>query len=170
MRKFLMLAAIGLALTGCATVSDSGTASSPSTPPTQQSAKPDAAPQTAAAPTQASAGGSLFAAKPDVAVVYVYRDQTVGMAIGMDVLLDGQSIGKTKAKRYIRAEIAPGSHLLSCTTEAKSELPLELEAGKVYYVWQQVKMGLVVARNKLQIVDEAKGQKGVKACKPVDAS
>lgn len=29
------------------------------------------------------------------------------------------------------------------------------------YVWQEVKMGFIAARSKLQVVDEATGRKGV---------
>ena len=38
-------------------------------------------------------------------------------------------------------------------------------AGKSYYVWQEVKMGMWMARSQLQEVDEQTGRKGVAECK-----
>jgi hypothetical protein len=34
-------------------------------------------------------------------------------------------------------------------------------ANKLYYIWQEVKMGMMYARNKLHLVNESQGQKGV---------
>ncbi|WP_168196438.1 hypothetical protein [Bdellovibrio sp. NC01] len=39
---------------------------------------------------------------------------------------------------------------------------------KNYYVWQEVKMGILWARTKLHKVDEAEGQAGVRQCSLVD--
>ena len=38
------------------------------------------------------------------------------------------------------------------------------EAGKTYFVWQEVKMGMFSARSRLGLVEAAKGQAGVKSC------
>ncbi|AJQ52800.1 TPA: hypothetical protein F3L15_14955 [Aeromonas hydrophila] len=40
-------------------------------------------------------------------------------------------------------------------------LPTNTEAGKNYYVWQEVKMGLLMTLSKLGQVSERKGRKGV---------
>ena len=45
--------------------------------------------------------------------------------------------------------------------ENDSVLDLTAVAGKIYYVWQEVKMGLFLARSQLQPVDEKTGQAGV---------
>lgn len=42
-----------------------------------------------------------------------------------------------------------------------------MQAGKNYFVWQEVKMGLWMARSALQTVDEATGRKGVAECKRI---
>ena len=57
--------------------------------------------------------------------------------------------------------------IISCLSEAEnnSTLDLDVAAGKVYYVWQEVKMGIMYARNKLQLVDDPTGQVGVKESK-----
>jgi len=39
-------------------------------------------------------------------------------------------------------------------------LPTNTEAGKNYYVWQEVKMGLLMARSKLSQVSEEEDKQG----------
>jgi ribosomal protein L7Ae-like RNA K-turn-binding protein len=167
MKKLLIIVGMSLALVGCATVSDSGTAAAPASP---AAVAPSAAAAAPASETSSAVAAQdpLFAPKEGVAVVYVFRNSSLGMAVGMNVALDGEKIGRTGAKRYIRTEVQPGSHTISCKSETVSEVTFDAEAGKVYYVWQQIKMGAFIARNNLQLVDEATGQKGVKQCKPVE--
>lgn len=49
--------------------------------------------------------------------------------------------------------------------ENDSTLDVDTVAGKIYYVWQEIKMGVMYARNKLQLVDDVTGQTGVKESK-----
>lgn len=41
------------------------------------------------------------------------------------------------------------------------QLDLDAAGGNIYYIWQEVKMGLLYARTKLHLVSENEGQKGV---------
>ncbi|BFG81415.1 DUF2846 domain-containing protein [Paraburkholderia terrae] len=106
-----------------------------------------------------------FSAPQDKAAVYVYRNESIGGAVKMDVSLDGKPIGKTAAKTYLYEEVAPGHHQLLSEAENNSTLDIDVVAGKAYYVWQEVKMGIMYARNKLQLVDDQTGQAGVKESK-----
>ncbi|MDX1537064.1 DUF2846 domain-containing protein [Arsukibacterium sp.] len=108
-----------------------------------------------------------FTTVPDKAKIYIYRDETMGAAVKMPVLLNGMSVGDTVAKSYILREVEPGEHTILSKTENDAELTLTANAGTNYYVWQEVKMGAFAARSKLHLVDEAKGQKSVNACKLV---
>ncbi|MDX7898391.1 hypothetical protein SJS28_04350 [Aeromonas media] len=56
-------------------------------------------------------------------------------------------------------EGAEQQHLLQ--VGERVTLILSTEAGKNYYVWQEVKMGLLMARSKLSQVSEGEGKKGV---------
>lgn len=103
-----------------------------------------------------------FASKPDVAGIYIYRNETMGATVRMDVAVDGKPLGQTAANTYLYTEVPPGSHVMTSAAENTSELTIDAAAGKLYYVWQEVKMGIIYARNKLSLVDEATGQKGVK--------
>lgn len=115
--------------------------------------------------SQQDAALKTFNAPQDKAAVYVYRNESIGAGVKMDVSLDGKPIGKTAAKTYLYEEIAPGHHQLLSEAENNSTLDFDVAAGKVYYVWQEVKMGIMYARNKLQLVDDQTGQAGVKESK-----
>ncbi|MCH7373293.1 DUF2846 domain-containing protein [Aeromonas sp. MR16] len=54
---------------------------------------------------------------------------------------------------------APGSRI-SYKSENDATLTLSTEAGKNYYVWQEVKMGLLMARSKLRQISEEGVSKG----------
>ena len=103
-----------------------------------------------------------FKVNPEKARLYVYRNETFGAAIKMTVLLDGKILGDTASKTYLFAEIEPGNHRLISKTENDSILDFTALAGRIYYVWQEVKMGLFAARSNLQLVDEQTGQAGVR--------
>lgn len=110
-----------------------------------------------------------FSVKPDRANVYVYRNESMGAAVKMDVDFDGKSIGQTVAKSYFALEVVPGKHTLISKAENDSVLDVDAEAGKNYFIWQEVKMGFMYARNKLQVVDEVAGKAGVSECKLIEA-
>lgn len=106
-----------------------------------------------------------FTTVPGKAKIYIYRDENMGAAVKMPVLLNGMSVGDTVAKSYILREVDPGEHVILSKTENDAELKLTAQAGTNYYVWQEVKMGAFSARSQLHLVDDEKGQKSVKACK-----
>ncbi len=54
---------------------------------------------------------------------------------------------------------APGSRI-SYMSKNDATLTLSTEAGKNYYVWQEVKMGLLMVRSKLSQVSEGEGKQG----------
>ncbi|MBX9905747.1 MAG: DUF2846 domain-containing protein [Burkholderiales bacterium] len=111
--------------------------------------------------TQVDARLKTFTPLKDKAALYVYRNETFGAALKMTVLLDGKILGDTASKTYLYAELEPGKHRLISKTENDSVLDFEAIAGKIYYVWQEVKMGLWQARSQLQMMDDKTGQAGV---------
>ncbi len=106
-----------------------------------------------------------FASKPGVASIFVYRNETMGAAIRMDVSVDGKPLGQTAAKTYLYTEVEPGDHVITSMSENTDRLDINAEAGQVYYVWQEVKMGLLYARTKLHLASEEEGKKGVNESK-----
>ncbi len=135
MKSLIAVAALALSLVGCASV-------------TMGDAKQDAALKT-------------FSIAKDKSGVYIYRNESMGAAIKMDVEMDGKSIGQTAAKTYLYKEVTPGKHTFVSKAETDSTIEVDAKPGMLLYIWQEVKMGLMSARSKLQIVDQAQGQKGV---------
>lgn len=102
-----------------------------------------------------------FTVPADKAGVYIYRNESMGAAVKMDVELDGSAIGQTAAKTYLYKELAPGKHTLVSKAENMDSIEIDAKPGALNYVWQEVKMGVMYARTKLHLVNEAEGQKGV---------
>lgn len=100
-----------------------------------------------------------FTAKPGVAGLDMYRNETLGAAVKMGLEVDGKPIGQSAAKTYFYKEVSPGKHTVTSTAENKDSLEIETVAGKLYYVCQEVKMGLLSARTRLQLMSEEEGRK-----------
>jgi hypothetical protein len=107
--------------------------------------------------------------RPDKAQIYVYRHETLGFAIPMTIAIDGRAVGRTVSQTYVAREVDPGIHEVTSYAEDVSGVKVNAEAGKAYYVWQEVKIGLWRARSLLHAVDEETGRRGVTECKPVSA-
>ncbi len=79
----------------------------------------------------------------------------------MEVDVDGKPLGQTAAKTYLYTEISPGKHTVTSKADNSDSIEIDTMAGKLYYIWQEVKMGVLSARTKLNLVTEEEGQKGV---------
>lgn len=135
MKKILALAVIASALTGCASV-----------PMGDQ---------------QQDAALKTFSVPADKAGIYIYRNESMGAAVKMDVQIDGQAIGQTAANTYLYKEVTPGKHQIVSKAENTDTLEIDAKPGTLHYIWQEVKMGLMYARTKLHLVGEDQGKKGV---------
>ena len=107
------------------------------------------------------AAAKTFVAPKDAAAVYIYRNESMGAAVKMDVEVDGKLIGQTAANTFLYKVIAPGKHTITSTAENTSTVEIDAKPGTLHYVWQEVKMGLMYARTKLHLVDETQGKNGV---------
>jgi len=122
------------------------------------------------ASSEADTAAKSFNASPEKSTIYLFRDEFMGAAVTMDVFLDGKFQGFTGANTYFVWTVDPGEHEIKSVAENDEVVKLTTESGKIYYVWQEVKMGLMSGRNALHIVDEERGKKGVMASKLIDAS
>jgi len=116
------------------------------------------------------AKAKTFAVREGKANIYVYRNESFGGAIPLAVALNGKVAGQTGPKTYFLFEVDPGTHEVSSIAENTSTLKLDAAPGKSYYVWQEVKMGVWMARSQLQQVDEAAGKQAVAECKRAQAN
>lgn len=135
LRKFALISVFSLSLVGCASV------------PMGDASK--------------DAELKAFKPKPGVAGLYIYRNESFGAAVKMDVEVDGKPIGQTAAKTYLYKEVPPGKHTVTSKSENDHSIEVDAAPGKLYYIWQEVKMGLLYARTKLTLMSEEEGKKGV---------
>lgn len=84
----------------------------------------------------------------------------------MHVRDDGRLIGSTGPGGYLCWERNAGDAVISCQTESKSEIKLEVRSGTVYYILQRIRMGVGIARNRLEIVGNEEAQNILKKCHP----
>lgn len=112
------------------------------------------------APAAADAAAKEFKANPAAAQIYVYRNEMFGAAISMPVTLDGKLVGSTGPKSYFKFDVPAGNHVIT-SQDKESAITVTTELGKLYYVWQEVKMGAFSAGSQLQLVPAEVGQKGV---------
>jgi hypothetical protein len=115
------------------------------------------------------AQAKTFQVAPDKAHIYVYRNESMGAGVKMPVALNGKPVGQTVAKSYLMLSVPAGQQTLVSSAENDSELKLTTEAGKNYFVWQEVKVGFIKARNSLQVVDDQTGRAGVAESKLIQA-
>lgn len=116
------------------------------------------------ASSQMDQQAKLFQAPPGKANIYVYRNETFGAALKMHVQLDGKPVGETAADTYLDLTVAPGQHKID-SNDGDSVVYVDAKPGQNYFVWQEMKMGLISGHTKLHVVDTATGEKGVGECK-----
>lgn len=109
---------------------------------------------------------SVDIADSTLARIYVLRPATVGSAIPFDIYESGNHVGVLGPDSFLCWEREPADVEISAKSENESKISLKTEAGKIYYVHAHVRMGVVMARVKLEQLDEAKGKEVLAKCKP----
>ena len=121
------------------------------------------------APANVDAESKQFKSIPNVSQVYVYRNETFGAALSMPVTVDGKLAGETGPHSFFKFDLPAGPHLITSQGN-ESKITVNTEAGKLYFVWQEVKMGAFSGGSKLQLVTEEVGKKGVAECTQIQSS
>lgn len=95
----------------------------------------------------------------DYALLHVYRLSGVGALVNYDLHLGDTVICRVlnKWKKTIKIR-RDGLNTLWAKTEAKEELPINIEFGNEYYIRCSVTMGAFVGRPKLELVDNQTGK------------
>jgi hypothetical protein len=107
------------------------------------------------------AAAKQFRAPADKARVYVYRTAFIGHLYAISILIDDKEFGRTRGKSFLMADLAPGEHTFVSKAENDSTARLDVQAGRTYFVWQEIVMGALSPRAHLHIVDDARGRAGV---------
>jgi hypothetical protein len=102
-----------------------------------------------------------FTPKPDKALIYVFRNETVPVPVRMKVLIDGKLVGETGPQTYIYAEVDSGNHRLSTDDTEGSGIVFTAVRGRIYYVGQELNPGFRTSLGRFRMVDDKTGQAGV---------
>jgi hypothetical protein len=100
---------------------------------------------------------------PDLGLVVFYRPSSMkGGAITFQVNhSDGGSLGTLSSGSVVYDYFEPGEVTFYSQVISKDALTINVEAGKVYFVRADSKIGLVVARPKFKRVDDKTGRAAV---------
>jgi hypothetical protein len=112
----------------------------------------------------------IFKTEPDRANIYIYRNEYFGAAIKVPVSINGLDLGSTGAKTYFHLNVPPGIYHLNSSAENDSKVHLNVEKGKNYFIWQEMKMGFIYGRTRLTNVDEVTGRAGVSESQLLETS
>ncbi|MDR2084416.1 MAG: DUF2846 domain-containing protein [Bacteroidales bacterium] len=100
----------------------------------------------------------------EYAVLHIYRQGGAGALVGYDLYLGDNVICRVKNKWretiIIREE---GRNTLWARTEAKAELPINIQFGKEYYIRCSITMGAFVGHPKIELVDSSVGKLEIKS-------
>ena len=108
-----------------------------------------------------------FAVPEGKGVVYVYRTgKFAGSGLLLEVSVNGVKAGGAGAGTHFRWELKPGSYTFSSQTVGSSAvIPIQVEAGKLYFIEMNSKMGVVIRRTSMKRVSEATGKRAVQSSK-----
>ena len=94
--------------------------------------------------------------------LYIYRNEMFGGGVNMDVFVDDKRAGTTGPKTFIMKNLPAGEYKVEGVAfEGSSILKVNLQPNTYKFIWQEVKMGVLGARNKLKEVDPVTGKSGV---------
>ncbi|MDO8951151.1 MAG: DUF2846 domain-containing protein [Draconibacterium sp.] len=98
------------------------------------------------------------------AIVYFVRPSMVGTIVPFKVSCNDSLIGSTTGKKYLFVVLDPNTYKFISEAENDAELELQVEPDSKYYIEQKPKMGLIMARNELSLLDNAEGEQKLAKC------
>lgn len=87
------------------------------------------------------------------AALVVGRTTIFGGGINFENYLNKTFIGTTKGRSFFITSVDPGDHYITAHGENYASMLIRFEAGKTYYVQNEVRMGAFMARAKVELVD-----------------
>ena len=100
------------------------------------------------------------------ALIYVMRPTMIGNKVQTKLAVDGEWKGVNRGNNYFFFSLAPGQHYFCSRAENKSVLVLRIDAGKTYYIQQEIRMGIVKARNELAVMSDDQGKEKLAKLNP----
>lgn len=102
----------------------------------------------------------------DKALIYVLRPTMMGNKIQTKLAVDGEWKGVNRGDNYFFFTLTPGKHYFCSRAENRSVVVLQVEAGKTYYLQQEIRMGMMKARNSLAVISEDKAKEKLQKLNP----
>lgn len=110
-----------------------------------------------------------FVAAPGMSAIYLVRPDTL-RKMPLAVSLDDKLTARSLPCSYVVWHVEPGAHRLSAYGENVTQLSLQTEADKLYFVRQDAAGGLWMPRTQLSLLDEANGRSAVAQCQLADSA
>jgi hypothetical protein len=122
---------------------------------------------TSKAPSEATEAAMSFEVPENKGVVYLYRlGRAVAAANVSIVKVNSLEAGGTGPSTFFRWQLKPGTYTFSASTgESSKTVQLQVEAGKLYFIEQNIRLGLNEGRVQLKEVDEKTGREKIKGMK-----
>lgn len=98
--------------------------------------------------------------------IFVLRPTAFGSAVYMKITENILDIGLTGANSFLVWDRAPGHASIGGEAENDDVVDVQVVGGETYYVQQHVRMGIISARNDLELLSKDEGEKLLKKCKP----
>lgn len=108
------------------------------------------------------AAAKRFEATPDMANIYIYRDDNVMINTSISVSIDGQLVGVTGNDTFILATVEPGEHRIVAKGENTDELVVDAKAGENVFVQLGVGLGAFTNRANLILMDQDQGMEAIR--------
>ena len=102
--------------------------------------------------------GNDFLSENQTARIYVLRPSVYGSAIKMKVYSNDKLVGITGGKGYLCWEVKAGQCSIQTNAENKDYFTINAKPGATYYLKQTPKMGVVMARVQLELLQEDEGK------------
>lgn len=111
-----------------------------------------------------------FQPNPDLATLYIARPQIVGFAIAFPIIINDVNTIWTKGKTFYRLDLPAGTYTLTGNKKCKQDISLNLNAGEITYVEQEILMGMMSGGYGFKLItDPATAHEGIKVCKLLQA-
>jgi hypothetical protein len=110
------------------------------------------------------ARAKMFGTRSDQCGLYVYRNESSAGNVALPLDIDGVELGATGPHTYLFTWLTSGKHTLSSHTDENVRVQIVAKPGTLIYVRQESEMGFLHFDSKLQLVNEAEGQDGVRKC------
>ncbi len=111
----------------------------------------------ACAPATTDSTSHAFEPRAGAGVVYVIRGLDAVVLAGAPVQYDGQPVGSLRRYDYVRLDVPPGPHRITCGTDGVQH-PFDVQPGHAVFVEVLLHVGWMAPRCELRTLDDLTGR------------